>query len=91
MNQPNMQDTGDELEQIGTLIATIQKNSRERLYITTGQYRGHEYISARIWFVGKDGEYRPSKKGISLRPALVPELIQALGLAARAADPDGAR
>ncbi|WP_322095153.1 transcriptional coactivator p15/PC4 family protein [Paraburkholderia bannensis] len=82
---------GDELAQNDTLIAEVQKNSRERLRVTVGEYKGHQYVGARLWFVGTDGQYRPSRSGFNLRPELVPELIQALGLAARAADPNGAR
>lgn len=91
MSDANTQSAGEEQEQIGTLIAEIQKNSRERLRITVGQYKGHEYVGIRVWYVGTDGEYRPSKSGVTLRPALLPGLMQALGVAARAVDPSGAR
>jgi len=91
MNGGAISSAGEQPDQIGTLIGEIQKNSRERLRITVGQYKGHEYVGIRVWFVDKDGQYRPSKNGVTLRPALLPELMQSLGLAARAADPDGVR
>ncbi|MBN3848346.1 hypothetical protein G3N58_16125 [Paraburkholderia sp. Ac-20342] len=73
------------------MIGEIQKNSRERLRVTVGQYKGHEYVGIRIWFVGPDGQYRPSRAGVTLKPSLMPQLMQALSVAARAADPQGAR
>ncbi|RQS00233.1 hypothetical protein DIE02_27755 [Burkholderia sp. Bp8991] len=79
-----------EPEHPGTLIEEIQKNSRERLRITVDQFKGHEYIGIRIWFVGTDGQYRPSRSGVTLKPTLLPQLMQALGRAARAIDPRGA-
>jgi hypothetical protein len=91
MSRANTQMAGDEPEEIGTLIAEIQKNSRERLRVTVGQYKGHEYIGIRIWFVAGDGEYRPTRSGITLKPSLIPQLLQSLELASRAADPQGAR
>lgn len=78
-----------EPEQLGTLIAELQKNSRERLRITMDQYKGHEYIGIRIWFVVEDGQYQPSRSGVTLKPSLISQLVQALELAARAADPKG--
>jgi|GEM_PF-3473554 len=84
MNQPNTQPAADEPEQNGTLIGEIQKNSRERLRVTVGQYKGHEYVGIRIWFVGPDGQYRSSRAGVTLKPSLMPQLMQALGVASRA-------
>lgn len=82
---------GDELPQNDTLIGEIQKNSRERLRITVGQFKGHEYIGIRVWYVDADGQYRPTRSGVTLKPTLLPQLMQTLGLAARAADTEGAR
>ncbi|KWU25850.1 hypothetical protein AS149_27595 [Burkholderia cenocepacia] len=79
-----------ETEHLGTLVEEIQKNSRERLRITIDRFKGHEYIGIRIWFVGEDGQYRPSRSGVTLKPTLLPQLMQALHLAARAVDPKGA-
>ncbi|MDR6419893.1 hypothetical protein J2801_002144 [Paraburkholderia phenoliruptrix] len=91
MNETTVQPAVEEPEQIGTMIAEIQKNSRERLRITVGQYKGHEFVGIRVWFVGTDGQYWPSRSGVTLRPTLLPQLMQGLQLAARAADPQGAR
>ncbi|WP_460901313.1 transcriptional coactivator p15/PC4 family protein [Paraburkholderia jirisanensis] len=75
----------------GTLICEVQKNARERVRISVDQYKGHEYVNIRTWFVDAAGEYRPSKNGVTLKPSLIPQLLQGLELAARAADPTGAR
>lgn len=74
----------------GTTILDLQKNSRERVRVSVDQYKGHEYVNIRTWYVDASGEYRPSKNGVTLKPSLIPQLVQGLQLAARAADPKGA-
>lgn len=74
-----------------TMLFEIQKNSRERIRVCLSRYRGNEYVEARVWFVAPGGEYQPSRHGFMLKPQLVAQLIQGLELAARAADPQGAR
>ncbi|CAB3759343.1 transcriptional coactivator p15/PC4 family protein [Paraburkholderia solisilvae] len=78
-------------ERPGTLILEVQKNSRERVRISIDQYKGHEYVNIRTWYVDAAGEYRPTKNGVTLKPQLIPQLMQGLELAARAATPQGDR
>lgn len=73
------------------VVLEVQKNSTERLRVSVSEYRGRTFVDLRTWFVGDDGEYRPSGKGVTIRPAQVAEIVQGLMLAARAADPQGAR
>jgi len=74
-----------------TLIMEVQKNLRERVRIGLNRYRGHDYVEMRVWYVDAAGEFQPSRQGILLKPSLIPQVIQALQLAARAVDPQGAR
>lgn len=71
-------------------LFTIQRNTKERILIGVGEYRGHTFVSARIWYLDEKNEYRPTGRFITIRPSLVPQLIQALDLAARSVDPRGA-
>jgi hypothetical protein len=81
--------TGDARD-FGTTILEVQKNSRERVRISVDRHRGFDYVVARIWYIDSTGEFKPSRQAISLKPQLVPQLIQGLELAVRAADPKGA-
>ncbi len=68
------------------LLGTIDKNSRERIEVRAAEYEGHPYIDIRtFWRTGEDEEWKPSKKGVTLKPTLVGELIAVL----RRADDDG--
>ena len=42
----------------------IQKNSREIIRISESEYQGNKFIDCRI-FYDDNGEWRPTKKGIS--------------------------
>lgn len=81
-------DAGD-VRDFGTTILEVQKNSRERVRISVDRHRGLDYVVARIWYTDATGDFKPSSKAISLKPSLVPQLIQGLALAVRAADPQG--
>lgn len=63
------------------------KNPSERLRVDVKTYRGNTYIDVRIWYVTDDGEYRPSSKGVMIKPTLAPELLRGIALAAQSLDP----
>jgi hypothetical protein len=61
------------------LIATIPRNSRDEIRIELGEYKGHEFVSVRIWTKSHDSEdVVPTKKGITVKPDQLAELITAL-------------
>ncbi|MDN7950417.1 transcriptional coactivator p15/PC4 family protein [Burkholderia multivorans] len=74
----------------GTCFLDLRRSDSERLRVTVSEYRGRTLIDVRIWFVVDGGEWKPGRAGVSLRPEHVAELMQALRLAAVAADPKGA-
>ncbi len=58
------------------LIGVVDKNSGERIEIRAAEYEGHPYVDIRTyWRTRDDEEWKPSKKGVTLRPELVVELI----------------
>ncbi|SAL75804.1 Transcriptional Coactivator p15 (PC4) [Caballeronia arvi] len=63
------------------------KNASERLRVDVKTYRGSTYIDIRVWYVTDDGDYRPSSKGVTLKPTMAPELLRGIALAARSFDP----
>lgn len=70
-------------------VFEIQKNARERIRISVGEYKGKQRIDVRVWYVDAGGEYQPSRNGISLRPDQATSIMQGITIAARAIDPQG--
>ena len=60
-------------------LATIPKNSTERLVIMEREYQGHELVDLRIHFTPDNGQtWHPTKKGVTLKKSAIGELIKAL-------------
>ncbi len=58
------------------LLGVVDKNSRERIEVRAAEYEGHPYIDIRTyWRNGDDDAWKPSKKGVTVKPELVGELI----------------
>ena len=61
------------------LLGVVDKNSRERIEVRAAEYQGHQYIDIRTyWRNGEDDDWKPSKKGVTVKPELVGELIAVL-------------
>jgi hypothetical protein len=61
------------------VIATIGKNALEQLQIAVKEYQGHTYVDIRLFFLGDNEQWHPTKKGITVSPALWPEFMEAVG------------
>lgn len=49
------------------IIHTIQRNPEEEIRIALRDYNDRRYFDLRLWFMpSRGGEYRPTKKGITL-------------------------
>ena len=59
-------------------MITLKKNTHEELRIEHTEYRGHALVSMRVWWREDDDEWRPSRKGITLRRDQVPVVMEAL-------------
>ena len=60
-------------------IAIIPKNSMEDIRIMWSEFKGHRYLDIRVYTeIDGEPERKPTKKGVTLRPDLVPKLIKAL-------------
>ena len=61
---------------------TIQKSDTEQVQLSINEYKGKKYIDIRTFFEADDGEYKPTKKGVTLSIGLYNELkegIETLG------------
>jgi hypothetical protein len=63
-------------------IGEIQKNQKEKIIISTNEYKGHKYVDLRVHYEDESGEYKPSKKGIAVNPKILPEVVEMMVQAA---------
>lgn len=64
-------------DEFGVPVHAFLKSQREQIRISLNEYKGHEYIDIRS-FYESDGVFRPSKKGVTLRVELLPELLHGI-------------
>ena len=56
----------------------IEKNSRESIVVSEPEYKGSKYVDVRIFYKDTNGSLKPTRKGVSIRPEKVSELLAAL-------------
>ena len=60
-------------------MVDIQKNALETLRIERKEYRGKDVVDIRVWVEGdQPGTEIPTKRGVTVRPELVPDIVEAL-------------
>jgi len=42
------------------------------------EFKGKTFVNLRVWYEDRDGEMKPGKQGISISPALLPDIISGL-------------
>lgn len=61
------------------VISKVTKNAREVLFLSLSEFKGHRLIDLRLHVPGdQEGEWVPTRKGVSLAVALYPAFKQAL-------------
>ena len=60
------------------LIAQFEKNATEVVRVSITEYRKRQFIDVRIYYSDDEGQYRPTKKGVSLNPEVYPDFKRAL-------------
>jgi len=60
------------------LIAQFEKNATEVVRVSITEYRKRQFIDVRIYYSDDEGQYRPTKKGVSLSPEVYPDFKRAL-------------
>ena len=65
------------------IIGEIQKNQKEKIIISTNEYKGHKYVDLRVQYEDESTkEYKPTKKGIAVNPMILPEVVELMVQAA---------
>ncbi len=59
------------------LVSSFEKNALEEVRVCLTEFKGHQLIDLRVYYISADGEPRPTKKGLSLSVGLYPELKEA--------------
>jgi hypothetical protein len=60
------------------VIAQFEKNATEVVRVSLAEYRGHKLIDLRVYYSDGEGQYRPTKKGVSLAVGLYGDFKKAL-------------
>jgi hypothetical protein len=60
------------------VVYTFPKNPLEEVRASITVYKGKQYVDLRIFYKGDDGEYHPSKKGLTISLDLFSELDKAV-------------
>ena len=59
------------------IIGEIQKNQKEKIIVSTNEYKGHKYIDLRVHYEDEtSGDYKPSKKGIAVNPKILSQVVE---------------
>lgn len=67
----------------GELVDVIEKNATEQIRVRLREYRGYDLLDLRIFY--QDGEeWKPTRKGLTLRYDRVSDLLEALEKAEQA-------
>lgn len=56
----------------------IERSPTERLIIEDSNYKGHDLVSLRIYFLSSDDEWLPTKKGVTFRRDQLDEVLENL-------------
>jgi hypothetical protein len=56
----------------------LDRSPTEKLVIENSEYKGHDLVSLRIYFLSNDEEWLPTKKGVTFRRDQLDEVLEAL-------------
>lgn len=56
----------------------IERSPTERLIIESSEYKGHDLVTLRIYFLSREEEWLPTKKGVTFKREQLGEVLEAL-------------
>jgi hypothetical protein len=59
-------------------IYSFQRNAVEEVRASVTTFKGREYLDLRVYFKDDRGQWRPTKKGITVNVDLIDELVAAV-------------
>ena len=69
---------GENMPDERELVHSFDRSATEQVQVSLSKYKGKTYADIRIYYKADDGEYRPTKKGITVSPAQLPEWGEAI-------------
>jgi hypothetical protein len=60
------------------VIKDIEKNASNKIRISLTEFKGYDLIDLRVYYEDEEGDYKPTKKGIALKPEIIPQVIEGL-------------
>ncbi len=60
------------------IVHSFPKNPLEEVRSSITYFKGKQYVDIRIYYKADDGDFHPSKKGVTLSVELFPELETAV-------------
>jgi hypothetical protein len=60
------------------VIAQFEKNATEVVRVSLTEFRGHKLIDLRVYYSDDEGQFKPTKKGVSLSVGLYSEFKKAI-------------
>jgi len=60
------------------LIEQFEKNATEVVRVSLTEYRGRKLVDIRVYYSDNEGQYRPTKKGVSLSVDVYPDFKRAM-------------
>jgi hypothetical protein len=58
------------------IIGDIERSETEVLRVSAEEYKGRKYIDIRIYFANDEGEWKPTKKGVTIQPDKVDTFLE---------------
>lgn len=56
----------------------IERSPTERLIIESSEYKGHDLVTLRIYFLSREEEWLPTKKGVTFKREQLDEVLESL-------------
>lgn len=60
------------------VIGQVERSQTEVIRISTEEFKGRTYIDVRIYFEDNEGEWKPTKKGVTINPDKLEQVIDLL-------------
>ena len=61
------------------VVSSFKRNPTEEVRAGIKEFKSRRYIDLRIYYMDDQGEWKPTRKGISLATDFMPELKKAVG------------
>ncbi len=56
----------------------LERSATEKLIIEESEFKGHQLVSLRIYFLSDDEQWLPTKKGVTFKREQLDEVLAAL-------------